>query len=48
MSVSGDTFTFPSTGIYRIDFFGTFMQIVLTPIFGQIFQQQQIIPLIQM
>ena len=24
MSVSGDTFTFPSTGIYRIDFFGTF------------------------
>ena len=24
MSVSGDTFTFPSTGIYRIDFLGTF------------------------
>lgn len=24
MSVSTDTFTFPSTGVYRIDFFGTF------------------------
>ena len=24
MSVSGGTFTFPSTGIYRLDFFGTF------------------------